>query len=145
MDIFVTYKISLQYKPCMIADHSLVSLDNAVCTLKFEGSHGCNVFDHLAADTAGFLGGQVTVIAILQVYANLVGSFHLELVESFLSLRYYGTCHSYIHSLFFLIVPVQLPRTLLSAEPVFRWNQRRSLFPVLLCAVPPGSNMEYSG
>ena len=80
-----------------------------------------------------------------QLAAHMDKAFRCCCVKMCIRDRYYGTCHSYIHSLFFLIVPVQLPRTVLSAEPVFRWNQRRSLFPVLLCAVPPGSNMEYSG
>ena len=45
-------------------------------------SCGTVVLDHLAADRAGFAGGQVTVIAFLQVDAHLVGGLHLELVHS---------------------------------------------------------------
>ena len=34
-------------------------------------SHGFHVLDHLAADGAGFAGGQVAVVAVLEVDANL--------------------------------------------------------------------------
>ena len=36
-------------------------------------SYGCHLLDHLAADRAGFPGGQVTVVAALQVDADLRG------------------------------------------------------------------------
>ena len=45
-----------------------------------------HLLDHLAADRAGFPGGQVTVVAVLQVNADFLGSLHLELVHSFLGL-----------------------------------------------------------
>ena len=35
------------------------------------GSYWTHVFDHLAADGAGLAGGQVAVVALLQVDANL--------------------------------------------------------------------------
>ena len=35
------------------------------------GSYGAHVLDHLAADGAGFAGGQVAVVAVLQVDADL--------------------------------------------------------------------------
>ena len=38
--------------------------------------------DHLAADGAGLTGGQVTVVAVLQVDAHFGSSLHLELVHS---------------------------------------------------------------
>ena len=41
-----------------------------------------HLLDHLAAHGAGFTGADVTVVALLQVDANLVGSLHLELVHS---------------------------------------------------------------
>ena len=37
----------------------------------FDCSCGCHVLDHLAADGAGLTGGQVAVVAVLQVDANL--------------------------------------------------------------------------
>ena len=40
-----------------------------------------HLLDHLAADGAGFAGGQVAVVAIGQVDANLLGSLHLEAVH----------------------------------------------------------------
>ena len=45
-------------------------------------SYGTNLLYHLAADGAGLTGGQVAVVAFLQVDANLSGSLHLELVHS---------------------------------------------------------------
>ena len=48
-------------------------------------SYGTNLLYHLAADGAGLTGGQVAVVAFLQVDADLSGSLHLELVHS-------GTC-----------------------------------------------------
>ena len=42
--------------------------------------------DHLAADGAGLAGGQVTVVAVSQIYANFLGSLHLELLHSLLCL-----------------------------------------------------------
>ena len=45
-----------------------------------------HLFDHLAADGAGLTGGQVTVITVLQVDANFLGSLHLELVHGLTSL-----------------------------------------------------------
>ena len=40
--------------------------------------------DHLAADAAGLLGGQVAVVAFLQVDAHFTGGLHLELLHSLL-------------------------------------------------------------
>ena len=45
-------------------------------------SYGTNLLYHLVADTAGLAGGQVAVVAFLQVDADLSGSLHLELVHS---------------------------------------------------------------
>ena len=42
-----------------------------VVSCKSRGSYGAHVLDHLAADGAGFAGGQVAVIAVLQVDADL--------------------------------------------------------------------------
>ena len=60
---------------------------NTVMTLKFHCSYGTIVLDHLAADGAGFAGGQVTVVAVGQVNADLGSCLHLELVHGFTSLR----------------------------------------------------------
>ena len=50
-------------------------------------SYGAIVLDHLAADGAGLTGGQVTIVAVGQVYANFLSCLHLELVHSLTSLR----------------------------------------------------------
>ena len=44
---------------------------NPIIALKFHASYGTIVLDHLAADGAGLTGGQVTVVAVLQVDADL--------------------------------------------------------------------------
>ena len=46
-----------------------------------------HLFDHLSADAAGLTGSQITVIALLQVHANLAGRFHLKLIHGLASLR----------------------------------------------------------
>ena len=45
-----------------------------------------HLLDHLAADGTGLLGGQVTVVTLLQVDAHLVGGLHLETVQALASL-----------------------------------------------------------
>ena len=44
-------------------------------------SYGTHFLDHLAADGAGLTGGQVAVVAVLEVDAHLIGGLHLELVH----------------------------------------------------------------
>ena len=43
----------------------------AVFALKTHGSYGRHFLDHLAADGTGLAAGQVAVVALLQVDANL--------------------------------------------------------------------------
>ena len=43
-----------------------------VCPPKTHGVYGTHLLDHLAAHRAGLTAGQVAVIALLQVYADLV-------------------------------------------------------------------------
>ena len=50
------------------------------------GSCGAYVLYRLVADGASLAGGQVAVVAVGQVDANLLSSLHLELVHGFLSL-----------------------------------------------------------
>ena len=59
---------------------------NTVLPLISRSSHGTHLLDHLAANGAGFTGGQVAVVALLQVNAHLLGSLHFELVHRFTSL-----------------------------------------------------------
>ncbi len=40
-----------------------------------------HLLDHLAADGAGLASGDIAVIAVLEIYANLVCSFHFELLH----------------------------------------------------------------
>ena len=44
---------------------------NTVMPLISRSSYGTHLLDHLAADGAGFPGGQIAVVALLQVYADL--------------------------------------------------------------------------
>mgnify|MGYP007047218525 CR=1 FL=1 len=46
-------------------------LHDPVISCKSRSSYGAHVLDHLAADGAGFAGGQVAVVAVLQVDADL--------------------------------------------------------------------------
>ena len=45
-----------------------------------------HLLDHLSADRTGLTGGQIAVVALLEVDADLAGGFHLELVHSGLGL-----------------------------------------------------------
>ena len=49
-----------------------------------------HLLDHLAADGTGLLRGQVTVVALLQVDAHLVGGLHLEAVQTLASLGHHA-------------------------------------------------------
>ena len=68
-------------------------LHDPVISCKSRGSYGAHVLDHLAADGAGFAGGQVAVVAVLVFLcllfwsAYLRGGFHLELVHGFTGFR----------------------------------------------------------
>ena len=45
---------------------------STVCTGIVRSSYGTHLLDHLAAHAARLTGGQVTVVALLQVDANLL-------------------------------------------------------------------------
>ena len=47
-------------------------LHDPVFSRKSRGSYGAHVLDHLAADGARLAAGQVTVVAVLQVHADLM-------------------------------------------------------------------------
>ena len=55
-----------------------MTLCDAVDTSNSYCSHGFYVLDHLAADGAGLAGGEVAVVALLQVDANLGSGLLLE-------------------------------------------------------------------
>ena len=69
-----------------ICNRNLMAVCDAVCSMECKGSYGTAFFDHLAADGAGFTGGQVTVVTIGQVDAHFLSSLHLEVVHSLTSL-----------------------------------------------------------
>ena len=52
-----------------------------------------HLFDHLAADGTGLLGGQVAVVSLLQVYADFACGLHLELVHCIASFRNNNICY----------------------------------------------------
>ena len=68
-------------------------LHDPVFSRKSRGSYGAHVLDHLAADGAGFAGGQVTVVTVGQVHANLpwclfyIVNFQISIVSSEESVR----------------------------------------------------------
>ena len=61
-------------------------LYDAVGTLENFRSFRYTCFDHLAADGACLASGEITVVALVEVYANLVRCLHLELLKCLLSL-----------------------------------------------------------
>ena len=63
-----------------------MAFNDTTFALEVQSSYGFNLLDHLAADGTGLLGGQVTVVALLQVDAHLVGGLHLEAVQTLASL-----------------------------------------------------------
>ena len=95
------------YRYCCYVLHGLYMAGyNTVMPGVFRDSYGTRILDHLAADGAGFAGGQVTVVAVGQVDAHFLCSLHLELVHGFLSLGnidpvVIGIAH--IHSLLLII------------------------------------------
>ena len=60
---------------------------SAVCAGIVRSSFGTHFLDHLAADGAGLAGGQVAVVAVLEIDAHFSSGLHLELVHSGLGLR----------------------------------------------------------
>ena len=64
----------LNYKPEYVPNTLCKSGIYATFSNKKFSPFGRPVLDHLAADGAGFTGGQVTVVAVGQVDADLLGS-----------------------------------------------------------------------
>ncbi len=69
-----------------------------VCAGKRHLSFGTYLLNHLTAYGTGFARSQVAVVALLEVYANLVGSLHLKSFEGLSALICSNTFH-YLHSL----------------------------------------------
>ena len=64
-----------------VADALDMARRGAVCPFIIRGSYGFHDVDHLAAYRAGLAAGEVAVVALLQIDAHLLGSFHLKLVH----------------------------------------------------------------
>ena len=60
---------------------------NTVMAIKLHSSYGTILFDHLAADGAGFAGSQVAVVAVGQVNADLLSGKCLETVHGLTGLE----------------------------------------------------------
>ena len=69
-----------------VHDCLFVSKSSPVVPHEIHSSYGAIVLDHLAAHGAGLAAGQVTVVTVLQVHADLRGGLHLELIHSGLGL-----------------------------------------------------------
>jgi hypothetical protein len=65
-------------------------------------SYGTHLLNHLTTDGTGLTGGQIAVVALCQVNANLRGGLHLETVHCFLCLGYeiLVACHNLSPSVF---------------------------------------------
>ena len=59
--------------------------------LKPRTSYGAHLLDHLAADGAGLTGGQVAVVAVLQIHADLPRCifYLLNLIFHHVEIKYY--------------------------------------------------------
>ena len=57
-----------------------------ICPVYHYCSYWTYMFDHLAANGPGLTAGQIAIVALLEVDADLAGGFHLELVHSGLGL-----------------------------------------------------------
>jgi hypothetical protein len=54
--------------------------------IKSRTTYGTHLLDHLPTHGAGFAAGQVAVVALLEVDADLIGGLHLELLHALLGL-----------------------------------------------------------
>ena len=86
-------------RPCFLLLRMVSSLLHAV----FVG--GDHLFDHLTADAAGLTGRQITVVALLEVYAHFGGGLHLEAVHRLAGIGVdqivaVGSSHFVFHLLF---------------------------------------------
>lgn len=66
---------------------------------------GDHLFDHLTADAAGLTGRQITVVALLEVYAHFGGGLHFEAVHRLAGIGVdqivaVGSSHFVFHLLF---------------------------------------------
>ena len=66
-----SYSCPLNGNGCYVPHLGLVPHSGTVCPPKAHGSYGAHLLDHLAADGTGLAGGQVAVVALLEVDADL--------------------------------------------------------------------------
>ena len=116
-------------------------LQYAVRPLKPRASYGCHVLDHLTADGTCLLGGEIAVVALLEVDTNLICCFHLKLVQSFLCFGYeclIGLGHDFFSFIQKNCNPgmstsgIVYPRRLISVWNPFLWDSVVSMNAVLV-------------
>ena len=79
---FRLFVLTFLYADPHYVPHRLhMPLHDPVISCKSRGSYGAHVLDHLAADGAGLTGGQVTVVALLQVCRKSVREFPAVLLK----------------------------------------------------------------
>ena len=84
---------------------------SAVCTGVVRSSYGRHLLDHLAAHGAGLPGGQVAVVAVLQIHADLGSGLHLELLHGLLGLGNVKLVivAAHLNSLFMVVFRERIP------------------------------------
>ena len=79
---YVYFIKTLYRKGKRVLDGYLVSLRYSVMTFKSNSSYGVHIVDHLSADRTCLTGGEIAVVAVVQIDTDFVCRFHLELVKS---------------------------------------------------------------
>ena len=92
-----------------------------------------HLFDHLAADRARLAGGEVAVIALLEVDADFVCGFHLKAVHRVLCFRYHRLIAAVHVSFSFFRRRLTLRRTAFFAFVVLIVHDERSIMRVNFC------------
>ena len=112
--------------------HSLyMPCQNPIISDIIYGSCGQYFLDHLAADAACLAGGQVAVVAFLQVDANLGSRLHLELVHGLAGLR----------NVQLVVLAVHNETLLLSFSGRKAHSSRNDAFPCPFIALPKGERL----
>ena len=84
---------NLTNNPRYVPNFDFMPRSGSVLTGVARTSYGTHLLDHLAADGAGFAGGQVAVVALLQVDAHLpwclfyIVNFQISIASSEVSAR----------------------------------------------------------
>ena len=85
-NIISTYLFFLSMNTDHVPNCGFMSNSGTAFSVKTQSSYGSDAIDHLTADGAGFAGGQVAIVALLEVDADLIGGLHLELLHTLLGL-----------------------------------------------------------